>query len=102
MEETGTTGDSKGQQKQRQSQEAGLHPHRWASGASERWRGQYGRKKKWKGRRRDSRNVSLPFPMDSEVDKAFYDTSLFSLTVAQMLSRTELVDNNRGRRQLGH
>lgn len=51
---------------------------------------------------RDSRNVSLPFPMDSEVDKAFYDTSLFSLTVAQTLSRMELVDNNRGRRQLGH
>lgn len=26
------------------------------------------RKKKWKGRRRDKRNVSLLFPMDSEVE----------------------------------
>lgn len=46
---------------------------------------------------------SLPNGLRSrDRDKAFYDTSLFSLTVAQMLSRVELVDNNRGRRQLGH
>lgn len=44
---------------------------------------------------------SLPNGLRSrDRDKAFHDTSHFSLTVAQMLSSMELVDNSRGRRQL--
>lgn len=56
-----------------------------------------------KEKRQEKCLPSLPNGLRSrDGDKAFYDTSRFSLTVAQMLSRMELVDNNRGRRQLGH
>lgn len=45
---------------------------------------------------------SLPNRLRSrDRDKVFDDTSHFSLTGARMLSRMELVDNSRGRRQLG-
>lgn len=54
------------QQKQGQNQEACRHAPTWmgSRGPQKYGRVSHGRNKKWKGRRRDSRNVFLHFPTD--------------------------------------